>query len=290
MVAIGNPIRGPLHEYGWKRPAGNTEMVVTQTAAQHMSSAVHVAGPPALDIGDGNPDLDEILCPHAGVVSQAFSVGSANLSIDWIARDGKKWRVVLAHNTLPHPVVVGQALVEGQVVGRMGMTGATAIHLHIQLGWWNGTAWVWVDPWPYLRQNGATEEDEMLPIPGANYKRIANKKASLKLGGNFRDERKGGAVLDSFPAGTVIYPVAYANDGDVPSGSQSGEWWACFLYVKDRGVMLGWFHSSVVGPLEDDVAAGGIPQAKYDADVAAAKLAGRAAGIQAAKDDLADLK
>lgn len=134
-------------------------MRVTKTAAQHVASG----GPPALDIGDGDIDRDEILAPRSALVAQALTTGSANLSLDFFD-EGKKWRIVLAHDTLPHPVEVGAMVAEGQVVGRMGNTSSPTmpvpIHLHIQLGWWNGSAWVWVDPWIYLRQN---QENDPMP-------------------------------------------------------------------------------------------------------------------------------
>lgn len=265
MVAIGNPIRGVLHDNRWVRPPGNTDMRVTKTAAQHL-----LTGPAALDIGDGAPDLDDILAPHAGVVAEALRVGSANLSIDFLA-DGKKWRIVLAHNTLPHPVSLGQQVAEGQVVGRMGMTGATAIHLHMQLGYWNGTAWTWVDPWLYLKQNGATEGDDMIPIPASAYTQIVNKRTTLASNGNFRSERKDGAVLKLYPAGTAFYPIASASDGDKPAGSTSSTWFYGLLYDdQPAGFIGGWFHSSLIGPLVDAVPPGG----HTDAELVAARSKG----------------
>lgn len=290
--AFDNPILGVLHPVTWNRPAGNTDMKITQDAASHAAQIDPISGrhrPKALDIGDGAADLDTLVAAHACVVAEARTDGSANLALEFMLR-GVLWRMIYAHDTLPHPVKVGQVLAEGDVVGRMGKTSSpsmpVAIHLHWQVGYWDGTQWIWVDPEPLLKQNGAIEDNDMIPISGANYKRLGNKKSTLKFNGNFRDERKSGEVLQLFPAGTVIYPTVYANDGDVPTGSQSGEWFACVLYVKNRGNIFGWFHSSLVNPLEDEVATGGFTQK----DVNDAKAAGRADGIQAAKDDLADLK
>lgn len=205
MVAIGNPIIGILHPYEWQRPAGNTDFKVTQTAARHAARPGTPPPPMALDIGDGDPDLDPILAPHDAVVSQAFTVGSANLSLDFDS-GGKKWRIVLAHSTLPHPVSVGQAVKEGQQVGRMGATGATAIHLHIQLGYLAGSTWTWVDPWIYLRQNGATE-GEMLQ--GANPVAVHNKLGKV-LGDNTRFRSspfvKPDNILAEFDVGAEFAP------------------------------------------------------------------------------------
>jgi murein DD-endopeptidase MepM/ murein hydrolase activator NlpD len=247
MVAIGNPIIGPLHPKGWVRPAGNTDMVVTQTAAEHMRAYTgHPAGPPALDIGDGAPDLDSILAPHAGTVSQALTVGSANLSIDFTS-GGKRWRIVLAHDTLPHLVAVGQSVSEGQVVDRMGMTGATAIHLHIQLGWWNGTAWVWVDPWLYLRQNGATEEEDVDVLKGINPVRIVNRKTNV-IGDNTRFRPSPGTAdppLTEYPAGTLFYPD-YLVQGGLANGSRG---WYAGWGTTPKGAEFGYMSDTVVNPL-----------------------------------------
>jgi hypothetical protein len=251
MVALGNPIIGILRPNDWVRPAGNTDMRVTQTAAQHIARG----GPPALDIGDAAADLDPILAPHDGVVAQAFTVGSANLSIDFNS-GGQKWRIVLAHNTLPHPVSLGQAVKEGQQVGRMGNTSSptmpVSIHLHIQLGHLVGSSWVWVDPWVYLRQNGALEDDQMVPIPPGKFVELANKKTSTISNANFRAERLlTAAILKLYPLGTAFVPLMQADDGSPAGGATPTRWFGGFG-LDDRGFAIyGWFHSSVLGPLVD---------------------------------------
>lgn len=241
MVAIGNPIRGYLHPNTWVRPAGNTDMKVTKTAAQHLTT-----GPAALDIGDGAPDLDDILAPRDSVVAQALTVGSANLSLDFTA-EGKQWRIVLAHNTLPHPVALNQRVTEGQVIGRMGATGATAIHLHIQLGYLVGTAYVWVDPWPYLRQNGAVDEEVTDMLKGANPVPVFNRKASVK-GDNTRF-RAGPStaepILAEFDVPTEVAP-AYIVEGGAVGGNV--KWYAAFGNTA-KGKELGYLHVSTVSEL-----------------------------------------
>lgn len=254
MLTLGNPIIGPLHPFGWVRPAGNTDMVVTQTAAQHAARIDPATGlhrPMALDIGDGNPDLDAILAPHAAVVAQALTVGSANLATDFID-EGTKWRIVLAHNTLPHPVVVGQSVVEGQQVGRMGSTSSpdmpVALHLHIQLGWWNGTAYVWVDPWLYLRQN---QEQDMVPIPPGKFAPLTNKQSKVVLAGGatLRADRFNNAkALQLYAAGTAFTPLAQADDGD-PSPNSTR--WYGGMAGTTAGVVFGWLQEAALAPLVD---------------------------------------
>ena len=238
MVAIGNPIRGPLHDNNWVRPPGNTDMRVTKTAAQHLTS-----GPPALDIGDRQADLDDILCPHAGTVAQALTVGSANLSIDFDS-GGKKWRIVLAHNTLPHPVTAGQIVTEGQVVGRMGRTGVSATHLHIQLGWWNGSAWVWVDPWIYLRQNGAVEEETGMDpsfSPKPNHTVTVNKGARHRTAPTTADPAN--IAIASDPGGPLGFPLMGTVVGQAINGNAI--WYA---YWRPETTKVYYLHTSTCGP------------------------------------------
>lgn len=283
MTAIGNPIVGVLHPYEWKRPAGNTEMKVTQTAAQHESPLVHVAGPPALDIGDGDPDLDAILAPHDAVVAQALTVGSANLSLDYTG-GGKRWRIVLAHNTLPHPVAVGQAVREGQQVGRMGMTGATAIHLHIQLGWWDGTKWVWVDPWPYLRQNGATEENSDM-LQGTNPRPVDNKRVFTSTGADdlrFRSSPfvRTDNVLAMLPSGTELHPD-FVVDGTKVGAAADPRWYGAWAKTA-AGIEFG-YASVVFCSAPEPIETAGYTQAQLDAARASGMTAGADAVLEAAK-------
>ena len=250
-MGFGNPCVGYLHPLNWARPADNTDMKVTQDAAGHMSSYTgHPAGPPALDIGDGDPDHDAVLSCSDGVVSKASTVGSANLEIDYTDSAGQKWRFVYAHNVLPHPVVYGQRIAMGQVIGKQGMTGANAIHLHLQIGKWNGTSYVWLDPWLYLEQNL-----NMKPIATAAFKHLQNKKASLKVDTRFRSDRfTDSPVLRVFPAGTELFPVCSATDGTSVDGNPL--WFGAFLYDDSpAGFAFGWFHSSGVGALSDVVVA-----------------------------------
>jgi len=246
MVALGNPVRGHIYAKGEAHAAG--AFAVVRTFADHVAAG---AGG-GIDIGDGKCGSD-ILTMGRFRVTEAFTISSGPYVGAKVVRyallDYPGYEAGLAH--MPSiETAVGVTGPEGSVIGHIGNSGGVPCHLHggmklngVEIDWWN-----------LLRQNGATDGGDMIPIPSANYKRLANKKTTLVTAGNFRTERKSGTILKLFPAGTVFYPVAYANDGDVPAGSQSGEWfYGILLDDSPAGYIGGWFHSSLLGPLVDDV-------------------------------------
>lgn len=254
--SLGNPVLGVLHPLDWPRPAGNTDMKVTQDAASHAAQIDPVTGkhrPMALDIGDGDPDRDTLIAAHDCKVVGLSTVGSANLTLEF-THEGVRWRLIYAHDTLPHPVVYGQVLRKGDVVGRMGNTSSptmpVAIHLHWQIGYWNGLVWVWVDPWPLLAQNQGAD---MIPIPTAAFTRLNNKKTTTIHAANFWAERVTSApILRTFPIGTVFYPMWSANDGTAAGGATPTLWFYGPMYDDSpAGYIGGWIHSSNLGPLVD---------------------------------------
>jgi murein DD-endopeptidase MepM/ murein hydrolase activator NlpD len=285
MVALGNPVRGYIAPRGTVVPAGS--FVVTSTFAEHVASG-RGGG---IDIGDQKCGSD-IIAMGRGKVTAAYRDPNGSYIVRYALLDYPGYEAGLAH--MPSlETSVGVTFAKGTLLGHIGTSGATACHLHGGMKL-NG---VEIDWWPLLIQNGATDGGgDMIPIPGANYKRIANKKASLLYNGNFRNERKSGEVLKQFPAGTVFFPVAYANDGDVPTGSQSGEWFYCILYDDSpAGFIGGWFHSSLVGGLTDEVTVGGgFTQAQLDAAVKTAtdplnaRIATIKAKVAAGASDISD--
>jgi hypothetical protein len=106
----------------------------------------------ALDFGDANVDQDPIFAPRNANISKRSVIGSANLEFDfWF--EGIKWRMVFAHDALPHLVgPTGQFISRGTVIDKVNSTGANASHLHFQYGYF-ANYWHWVDPWPYFEQN-----------------------------------------------------------------------------------------------------------------------------------------
>jgi hypothetical protein len=266
------PVVGPLRPVDWVRPPGNTDMRVTQDAASHASRINPATGlhrPMALDIGDGASDLDALTAPHDCVVAEARTDGSANLALDFVY-DGVRWRIVLAHDTLPHPVKVGQVLFEGDAVGRMGNTSSpsmpVALHLHIQVGYWDGVKWVWVDPWPLFAQNQPIGGDMIQgKILGPQ---LVNQVVTVEAKDtNFRAAPATGATpkLAQFPAGYLFYPDYLVEGQAVPAGG-SKRWFAGFGDTA-KGVELGYLHESVVSdPVPAQVAG------HTDAELAQARL------------------
>lgn len=284
MVALGNPVRGHIYGEGEAHPVG--AYVVTSTFAEHVASGRG----PGIDIGNGTCGF-EIISMGRGRVAEAFvDPGNGAMIVRYDLLDYPGYRAGLAH--MPSiETSVGVTFPMGVTLGHCGMSGAVACHLHGGLARLINGVWVEIDWWPLLIQNGATDgAADMIPIPGANYKAIHNKKTSLLYNGNFRNERKSGTVLAQFSAGTLFFPSAYANDGDVPTGSQSGEWFGGILYVAPMGNQFGWFHSSLIGPLVDDIAVGGYTQEQMNQAVtnATAPLNTRISIMHSKALDIAD--
>jgi murein DD-endopeptidase MepM/ murein hydrolase activator NlpD len=215
---------------------------VTKSAVQHIASG----GPPAIDLGDGDPDADAILACTGGRVVVASKVGSANLEIDYTDPFGRRVRVVYAHNLLPHPVTVGQTVVFGQQIGRVGSTGASAAHLHLQIGEItppNGVI-VWLDPWPLLAQN-RPEETDVTFIPNAGYVAIGNRATAIRAGSYVRSgpTTQEANKLTFVGTQTEWQPAAQCN-GELVNGSAI--WYAGPLALGAKGRALAFVHSSRV--------------------------------------------
>jgi Peptidase family M23 len=254
---FANPVEGVIHPNDWARPAGNTDFRVTQTAVQHVAAG----GPPAIDLGDGNIDADAIGAIIGGVVRIASRAGSANLETDHTDASGQKWRIVYAHNALPHPVAVGAAIVTGQVIGHVGSTGASAAHLHLQIGKVhptgftgptvevkNGLTIEWLDPWPLLAQN-RPGETEMTIIPAAGFAALVNKATAIRAGTNYRSAPVLGAasLLGTTTAQVEWKPFASCS-GDEANGSTT--WYVGELDVPQVGHTIVFVHGSrIVSPL-----------------------------------------
>lgn len=241
---FGLPIRGPLHPNDWVRPPGNSDFRVTQDALQHtLASPGHPSGPMALDIGDGNPDADDLIAVHAGTVAQALTFGSANLSIEW-SEGSVKWRAVYAHNLLPHPVKVGQSVSLGQLVGRVGKTGASAAHLHIQIGYLSGSTWVWQDPWPLIQ--GDDMDPSFTPTPNRTV--MVNAGARHRLAPTLDPATIAIASDPGGPLGAGAPGAPLALMGTVIGAPANGStlW---YVYWRPEPKKPYYLHSSTCGPL-----------------------------------------
>ena len=284
---FGSPFQSTIHPKGWVRPAGNFEPVVTVTFADHIALKRN----PGVDVGTGRCD-DVLIAQCDGVVSLAGLVGyptpnaitiryrssrhpdfepavthMASLGVN--PRSGARWKV-------------GDPIARGEQVGTLGMSGASACHAHVGLKQLINGVWTEVDGWPYLNQ-----EDSMIPIPGASFAHLVNKKTSTIGPANFRAERLTSpetVIFKKFPAGTAFLPVVQADDNSTAGGATPTLWYGGLLYVG-AGNVFGWFHSSVLGPLVDNEPAG-----HTDQDLADAAAGGRREGIKAAADAAAAAK
>jgi murein DD-endopeptidase MepM/ murein hydrolase activator NlpD len=143
---FGNPVAGFI------RPdkAGTVPATphVTSTFAEHVASGRG----PGVDIGGlerGHP----ILAQCDGTVAQVFTAANGAKVVRYDSTEHPGWQPAIAHmDTLD--VRIGQAVKRGQQIGKVGSSGAAAVHLHMGLKH-NG---VEVDGWPLLDQNQAAPD------------------------------------------------------------------------------------------------------------------------------------
>jgi murein DD-endopeptidase MepM/ murein hydrolase activator NlpD len=247
MVAFSNPVVGTIYAKGAAHPAGT--FVVTATFADHVASG----RAPGIDIGNGACGA-LVFTMGAGVISlvKLGTVGATTSDKASIVRvkHPNGWESGVAHLKVATGLAVGQAVGDGAVLGTCDKIGASACHVHFGVKDPNG---IEVDAWPYLRQNGATE-DEMVPIPPGKFVQLANKvtKVTGAYGANFRAERLTTApVLKLYPVGTVFTPLMQADDGTSAGGATPTRWFGGFGLRDDGFAIFGWMHSSVVAVPSD---------------------------------------
>ena len=285
--AFGNPVKTPIIAYNTAKPAGgDTWFRVTQTfanpdaywRAHGKPNAVHGA----LDLGDhrcGSP----VIAARGGTVAMAATLapeagndGAKVVKID----HGDGWTTEYWHLGR-YTVTKGQTVGEGSLVGYVGSTGNTTMcHLHWEVKH-NG---VQQDPWPLLRQNGAKDEDNDVKIKGKWIGHIINKRTTITASGAwFRSAPTLGddTKIAVFPGGTGMYPREHV-ESDAAGGATPNEWYSATLWVNGEGWTVGYFHSSVLGPLVDVIATSGVPEEKYNADLLAARKDGGATVAKAA--------
>lgn len=117
------PVRGP-HSYG----GAGSRFGAPRSGHTHQGQDVSAAC--------GTP----LIAPHGGVVkAKAFQAGGAG---NYLVIDGDqiKQDYVFMHLQAPAPVSVGQVLVTGQKIGKVGTTGSSSgCHLHFEI--WVGKGW-----------------------------------------------------------------------------------------------------------------------------------------------------
>jgi len=265
---FGNPVRGEIKPRGTTVPLGT--FVVTATFAEHIADGRN----PGVDIGDHRCG-DDLIAMTTGVVSLAGFIGSARV-VRIVSDDYPEYEVAVAHNA-SITVVKGQHVRRGDKIGTLGMSGAEACHCHMGCKK-NG---VEIDIWPLLDQN--KEEDV---LQGTNPRPVENRKVLTSTGADglrFRSSPfvKADNILVTLPNGTEVHPD-FIVDGTRVGASADPKWYGAWV-TTPKGKEFAYASVVFFGPATP-IESTGFTQAQLDA----AKAAGRAAGIQAARDDLKD--
>lgn len=153
----------------------------------------------------------------------------------------------------------------GQTVGRTGNTGALVngrpmpAHTHIELER-NGQRY---DVAPHLLgQPFDPNQENHMKVAGKFVRHIHNRRSVLTGDAHLRRGVLAGedASLAVMPKGTGLYPIFVVEGRPVGAAADRHEWYAAVLYVNpdqakavgsvETGRVLGYVHSSVLGPLE----------------------------------------
>ena len=228
-MGYASPLGRYIHPKEWVRPAGNNEPEVTATFADHLAGNRN----PGLDIGTGRCG-DPLFAGADGIVSLSGLIGTAQVVRVKHPNGDESGYAHLSSRA----VALGAVVKRGQLIGALGMTGATACHLHLGLKR-NG---VEIDPWPELEQNEVTDM-----LKGTNPVPVYNRLGKI-LGDNtnFRaGPSTAEASLAKYAKDTEIAPN-YIVDGGLALGSV--KWFGCWGDTA-KGREFGYIHVNTVGPL-----------------------------------------
>jgi hypothetical protein len=296
------PVAEPLHPKGWIRPAGNQDFRVTQDW-DDIDPVYPSVRHRALDLGDGNVDLDNLFAPAPGEViavgylrepwsasSNAYGTGNFG-GLMVVIRQDDGYTSALAHLT-DTIVKVGQPVLRGQVLGRIGDSGAAkgrGSHVHWDV--YAGVPRTWAeresmkrDPWPLLDQNQTVPDTGTVP-PGDTDMRFGGAevvfsddfpKFRLTDNANFRADAEKGTASASFkifPAGTAVGAFPFTVKGQALS---TGDRWQPALMYVDTAYISGFFHASVVEQVNvaDDLQAALDAEKRRTATVKATAVSG----------------
>lgn len=135
-MLFGNPVRGVIHPIVWRPPLpDNHEFRVSQRFGCTGFDEEPALGDcdhfhRAIDLGNrtaGGPNGPDILAANPGRVRLAEVVTGGSLAV--IIGHGDGWFSIYGHLHAKQ-VKVGDEVVRGTVLGKMGSTGASAAHLH----------------------------------------------------------------------------------------------------------------------------------------------------------------
>jgi murein DD-endopeptidase MepM/ murein hydrolase activator NlpD len=167
-MLYGNPVHGTIHPATWKRPIGNVDFRVTQAegctgilSEPPLGSCPHFHR--GLDLGNARCG-DDVLAAHDGVVKKSGSyteAGMPNPPQQFITINHGGGHFTIYGHLATRSVVSGQAVKQGQKIGTVGKSGATACHLHFGMkvnvdptrNVFADDNGQWVNPWPFLVQN-----------------------------------------------------------------------------------------------------------------------------------------
>ena len=246
MVAFGNPVEGFIlgpnvtrRDDDPRLSTGHALFRVTQTF-DHINTAISLLPHGAIDMA--NYICGDRVFAAKGGNARRYVDNAGALAVIIDHHDG--WQTLYWHLSAWVIPTGTSTVLGGQHIGYVGKTGlGGSCHLHFEVHK-NGKK---VDPWPLLRQNGATEDD--MTISGKFIKHIVNKRSTLKVQTNFRaGSSTKTEVVQLFPAKTGFYPVIEV-ENEIVNGSPT--WYGCWLYVTGSGYTFGYLHSSLCTPLEE---------------------------------------
>lgn len=264
MPAFGNPVQGII------RPMGSPLIVGSYRVT--CDFACHMARPnpiPGIDLNDatcGKP----VLAMTSGTISliRLGTVGattSDKASIFRIKRpDG--WEAGVAHLKIGAGFAVDQSIAEGTQIGTVDKIGAVGCHVHMGA---KDPSGVEVDAWPLLKQNGATEGDELDPSfsPKPNRTVTVNKGARHRLDPSLNPAN---IAIASDPGGPLGFPLMGTVVGTAVNGNAI--WYA---YWRPETSKVYYLHTSTCGAETPWEPTGG----HSDAELAEAAKRARANGI-----------
>jgi len=145
-----NPVAGPrIVPFGIERtasdtlPNGRDAFRVTSTAEMHATRKPPLSNAPAIDLGNYKPGDDVTAMATGRVILVDPKQGLVRVD------HGSGWVSGYAHMS-DIAVKVGEQVGPSTVLGKVGKTGTSEVHLHLGITH-NGVA---QDPWPLLAQNG----------------------------------------------------------------------------------------------------------------------------------------
>lgn len=249
-TTFANPVQGPrIIPFGESRraddllPNGRPAFALTQLfhhVNRNLPAPFNTQPHAAIDLGNFNCHDLVVACGSGKAITWVDPYGALGVTID----HGGGWTSIVGHLDAFHiPQGRWVEVSEGQALGIVGDTGLGAVcHLHFEVRF-NG---VRLDPLKYLRQF-AVEEIAMLVIQGVTH--VINRRAVLAVQARFRPTpRSASTTLAIFPAGESLVPVALVTGDSIEGDDQ---WYEATLYVDSIGShVTGFFHRSVVGPLE----------------------------------------